>query len=173
MNWDLNTTWFVLIGVLFAGYAILDGFDLGVGMLHLLTRTDTQRRLMLNSIGPVWDGNEVWLVTGGGALFAAFPNVYATLLSGLYLPAMLLLTALIFRAVSIEFRSKQTSPAWRSFWDGCFCLGSLLATLLLGVGVGNIAWGLPLNEQHEYVGGFWNLLHPYALLVALTRWRCS
>ena len=168
MTWDLNSTWFILIGVLFAGYAILDGFDLGVGMLHLLTRGDTQRRLMINSIGPVWDGNEVWLVTGGGALFAAFPNVYATLLSGLYLPAMLLLTALIFRAVSIEFRSKQTSPAWRQFWDIGFFAGSLLATLLLGVGVGNIAWGLPLDAQHEYVGGFWNLLHPYALLVAIT-----
>jgi cytochrome bd ubiquinol oxidase subunit II len=165
---DLNTTWFVLVGVLFFGYAILDGFDLGVGMLHLFSRTDTERRTLLNAIGPVWDGNEVWLVTGGGALFAAFPNVYATLFSGFYLPFMLLLTALIFRAVSIEFRSKQAHGAWRTIWDACFFLGSLLASVLLGVLVGNLAWGLPLNEKHEYVGGFWNLLHPYALLVSLT-----
>lgn len=165
---DLNTTWFVLVGVLFFGYAMLDGFDLGVGMLHLLARGDSQRRLMLNSIGPVWDGNEVWLVTGGGAIFAAFPNVYATLFSGFYLPFMALLTALIFRAVSIEFRSKQVSPWWRGTWDVCFFIGSLTASLLLGVLVGNLAWGIPLDGKHEYVGGFWNLLHPYALLVGIT-----
>ncbi|MEI8196704.1 MAG: cytochrome d ubiquinol oxidase subunit II [Phycisphaerae bacterium] len=165
---DLNTTWFVIVGVLFFGYALLDGFDLGVGMLHLFSRTDTERRTLLNAIGPVWDGNEVWLVTGGGALFAAFPNVYATLFSGFYLPFMMLLTALIFRAVSIEFRSKQAHGSWRTVWDVCFFIGSFLATVLLGVLVGNLAWGIPLNEQHEYIGGFWNLLHPYALLVSLT-----
>jgi cytochrome d ubiquinol oxidase subunit II len=165
---DLNTTWFVLVGVLFCGYAILDGFDLGVGMLHLFARSDTQRRTLLNAIGPVWDGNEVWLVTAGGALFAAFPNVYATLFSGFYLPFMLLLTALIFRAVSIEFRSKQAHGAWRTIWDVGFFIGSLVASLLLGVLVGNLAWGIPLDAQHHYAGGFWNLLHPYALLVGIT-----
>ena len=165
---DLNILWFALVGVLFFGYAVLDGFDLGVGMLHLLARSDTERRLLLNSIGPVWDGNEVWLVTGGGAIFAAFPNVYATLFSAFYMPFMMLLTALIFRAVSIEFRSKQTHAAWRSIWDGCFFIGSLVAALLFGVLVGNLAWGLPLDANHEYVGGFWNLLHPYALMVGVT-----
>lgn len=165
---DLNTIWFVLVGVLFFGYAVLDGFDLGVGMLHLFTRTDIERRTLLNAIGPVWDGNEVWLVTGGGALFAAFPMVYATLFSGFYLPFMLLLTALIFRAVSIEFRSKQAHGAWRRVWDVGFFSGSLLATILLGVLVGNLAWGIPLDDKHEYIGGFWNLLNPYALLVSMT-----
>ena len=110
---DLNTAWFLLVGLLFTGYAILDGFDLGVGALHLLHREDQDRRVSLNSIGPVWDGNEVWLVTGGGALFAAFPEVYATVFSGFYLPVMLLLAALIFRAVAIEFRSKQPMGWWR------------------------------------------------------------
>lgn len=165
---DLNITWFLLVGVLFYGYAVLDGFDLGVGMLHLFARTDSERRLLLNSIGPVWDGNEVWLVTGGGAIFAAFPNVYATLFSGFYLPFMMLLTALIFRAVSIEFRSKQTHAAWRHTWDICFFIGSLVAALLFGVLVGNLAWGIPLDSKHEYVGGFWNLLNPYALMVGIT-----
>ena len=107
MNLDLNTIWFILVGVLFTGYAILDGFDLGVGALHLFTNKDEERRVMLNAIGPVWDGNEVWLVTGGGALFAAFPNVYATIFSGFYLAFYLLLAALIFRGVAIEFRSKR------------------------------------------------------------------
>lgn len=164
---DLNITWFVLVGILFFGYAMLDGFDLGVGMLHLLARSDIERRLVLNSIGPVWDGNEVWLVTGGGALFAAFPNVYAALFSGFYLPFMMLLTALILRAVSIEFRSKKDSGPWHSTWDICFFIGSLAASLLLGLLVGNLVWGIPLNDKHEYVGGFWNLLNPYALMVAV------
>ena len=114
---DLNTVWFILIGVLFTGYAMLDGFDLGVGALHLFTKKDEERRVMLNAIGPVWDGNEVWLVTGGGALFAAFPNVYATVFSGFYLAFVLLLVALIFRAVAIEFRSKQPMRWWRQMWD--------------------------------------------------------
>ena len=122
---DLNTIWFILIGVLFTGYAMLDGFDLGVGALHLFTRTDEERRIMLNAIGPVWDGNEVWLVTGGGALFAAFPNVYATVFSGFYLAFVLLLVALIFRAVAIEFRSKQPMRWWRQMWDIGFSAGSV------------------------------------------------
>src|SRR5512136_107716 len=128
---DLNAIWFILIGVLFVGYALLDGFDLGVGALHLFTRTDEDRRVLINAIGPVWDGNEVWLVTGGGALFAAFPSVYATVFSGFYLALMLLLLALILRGVAIEFRGKETMGWWRKTWDICFCVGSALAALLL------------------------------------------
>ena len=165
---ELNIIWFLLIGILFCGYAILDGFDLGVGILHLFSKGDLERRTMLNSIGPVWDGNEVWLVTGGGALFAAFPTVYATLFSAFYIPFMLLLTALIFRAVSIEFRSKQTHPTWKKVWDLGFSIGSLLAAILLGALVGNLAWGITLDANHEYTGGLFNLLHPYALLVSIT-----
>src|ERR1044071_4877385 len=114
---DLHLIWFVLLGVLLAGYAVLDGFDLGVGILHPLARTDEERRLAMNAIGPIWDGNEVWLVTFGGALFAAFPEAYATIFSGFYVPFMALLFALIFRAVSIEFRSKMDSLRWRKLWD--------------------------------------------------------
>ncbi len=165
---DLNLIWFVLLGLLFSGYAILDGFDLGVGALHLLTKTDKERRIMINSIGPVWDGNEVWLVTGGGALFAAFPDVYATLTSGFYLAVMLLLLSLIFRAVAIEFRSKVENPRWRQSWDIAFSLSSILASFVLGVALGNIIWGIPLGADKEYMGGFWNLFNPYALLVGLT-----
>jgi cytochrome d ubiquinol oxidase subunit II len=167
-NLDLNTTWFVLIGVLFAGYAMLDGFDLGVGALHLFTRTDDERRIMLNSIGPVWDGNEVWLVTGGGALFAAFPVVYASVFSGFYLAFMLLLAALIFRAVAIEFRSKQPMRWWRQMWDVGFSLGSVTSSFLIGVTMGNIAWGIPLDERGEYAGGFLAMLHPYSLWLGVT-----
>jgi cytochrome bd ubiquinol oxidase subunit II len=165
---DLNATWFVLIGVLFTGYAMLDGFDLGVGALHLFTRSDEERRVMLNAIGPVWDGNEVWLVTGGGALFAAFPNVYATVFSGFYLAFVLLLVALIFRAVAIEFRSKQPMRWWRQMWDIGFSAGSVLSSLLIGVAMGNIAWGIPIDERGEFAGTFWSLLHPYALLLGIT-----
>ncbi len=166
---DLNTVWFVLVGVLFTGYVILDGFDLGVGVLHLLAvHRDEERRVFINAIGPVWDGNEVWLVTGGGALFAAFPAVYATVFSGFYLAFMALLCALIFRAVAIEFRSKHPSPRWRAFWDGSFALGSLGSALLIGVAMGNIAWGIPLDAQGEFAGSFAGLLHPYALLMGVT-----
>jgi cytochrome d ubiquinol oxidase subunit II len=165
---DLNTVWFVLIGVLFVGYAMLDGFDLGVGALHLFTKTDQERRTMLNSIGPVWDGNEVWLVTGGGALFAAFPNVYATVFSGFYLAFVLLLVALIFRAVAIEFRSKQPMRWWRQMWDIGFSAGSLLSSFLIGVAMGNIAWGVPIDGRGEFAGTFWSLLGPYPLLLGVT-----
>ena len=165
---DLNTVWFLLIGVLFTGYAMLDGFDLGVGALHLFTKTDEERRVMLNAIGPVWDGNEVWLVTGGGALFAAFPNVYATVFSGFYLAFVLLLVALIFRAVAIEFRSKQPMRWWRQMWDIGFSAGSILSSLLIGVAMGNIAWGIPLDERGEFAGTLWSLLHPYSLLLGVT-----
>jgi cytochrome d ubiquinol oxidase subunit II len=167
-NLDLNTVWFIIIGVLFTGYAMLDGFDLGVGALHLFTKKDEERRLLLNAIGPVWDGNEVWLVTGGGALFAAFPEVYATVFSGFYLAFVLLLVALIFRAVAIEFRSKQPMRWWRQMWDIGFSVGSILSSLLIGVAMGNIAWGIPLDAHHEFAGSFLSLLHPYALMLGLT-----
>lgn len=165
---DLNTIWFLLVGVLFTGYAILDGFDLGVGALHLFTKTDKHRRIMINSIGPVWDGNEVWLVTGGGALFAAFPEVYATSFSGFYLAMMLLLVGLIFRAVAIDFRSKREHPLWRKGWDISFSISSILSSFLIGIALGNIAWGIPLDHNHEYVGTFVGLLNPYAIMVGIT-----
>lgn len=165
---DLNTIWFLLVGVLFTGYAILDGFDLGVGILHLFVKKDHDRRILLNSIGPVWDGNEVWLVTGGGALFAAFPGAYATVFSGFYNAFMLLLVALIFRAVAIEFRSKEPGASWRQAWDIAFSLGSFLAALLIGVAMGNITRGIPLNAEGDYAGTFLGLLNPYSLLLGLT-----
>jgi cytochrome d ubiquinol oxidase subunit II len=168
MSFDLNTIWFILIGVLFTGYAMLDGFDLGIGALHLFTKDDTERRTLLNAIGPVWDGNEVWLITGGGALFAAFPNVYATVFSGFYLAFILLLVALIFRAVSIEFRSKQPMRWWRQTWDTGFSTGSLVASLLIGVALGNIAWGIPIDERGEFAGTFLGLLKPYPILIGIT-----
>lgn len=165
---DLNTIWFLLVGVLFGGYAILDGFDLGVGILLPWIKGDEERRILYNAIGPVWDGNEVWLVTGGGALFAAFPEVYATVFSGFYLPFMLLLFALIFRAVAIEFRSKEPWIWWRRMWDIGFFGGSTLAAFLIGVAMGNIAWGVPLDADHEFAGTFLGLLHPYALWMGVT-----
>jgi cytochrome d ubiquinol oxidase subunit II len=164
---DLNTTWFILVGVLIIGYAILDGFDLGVGIIHLFTKDETERRINLNSIGPVWDGNEVWLLTGGGALFAAFPVVYATVFSGYYIALMLLLLALILRAVSMEFRSKVENESWRNFWDKAFGIGSLLPSILFGVAIGNILKGLPINEKGLFTGNFLGLLNPYAILIGL------
>ena len=165
---DYNLLWFVLVGVLFAGYAMLDGFDLGVGSLMLGVKDDNERRMLYNAIGPVWDGNEVWLVTGGGALFAAFPPVYATVFSGFYLAFMLLLFALIFRAVAIEFRSKEPWLWWRRWWDRGFFAGSTTAALLIGVAMGNIVWGIPLDASGEFAGTFLSLLHPYALLMGVT-----
>ncbi|MEA2030873.1 MAG: cytochrome d ubiquinol oxidase subunit II [candidate division Zixibacteria bacterium] len=164
---DLNTVWFVLFGILIAGYAILDGFDLGVGVLHLFTRSDKERRISMNSIGPVWDGNEVWLLTAGGALFAAFPPVYATVFSGFYLVLILLLAALIFRAVSLEFRSKVDSQVWRRLWDMSFGIGSLLPAILFGVAVGNILKGIPINAEGTFTGTFLGLLNPYAILIGI------
>jgi len=164
---DLNLIWFILLGVLLAGYAVLDGFDLGVGMLHLLARGDDERKTFIATIGPIWDGNEVWLVTFGGALFAAFPEAYATVFSGFYIVFMLVLLALILRAVSLDFRSKTASPAWRKTWDVLFCVSSTLATVLFGVGVGNAMIGVPLDERGIYRGGFFNLLNPYAIMVGL------
>jgi len=167
-NTFLQATWFFLVGVLLVGYAILDGFDLGVGMQHLYTaRTDTERRILLNSIGPVWDGNEVWLITAGGALFAAFPRVYATVFSGFYLALMLVLAALILRAVSIEFRSKEPGRGWRTTWDVAFSIGSFLPAILFGVAIGNVMRGVPLTVGGEYAGDFLGLLSPFALAAGL------
>jgi cytochrome d ubiquinol oxidase subunit II len=158
----------VLIFVLLAGYAILDGFDLGVGTLHLLVpRDDRERRISLNAIGPVWDGNEVWLLTGGGALFAAFPPVYATVFSGFYTALMLLLLALIARAVAMEFRSKVEGAGWRKFWDVAFFIGSLLPGVLLGVAFGNVIRGIPIDATGDFVGSFLSLLNPFAVAVGV------
>jgi cytochrome d ubiquinol oxidase subunit II len=165
---DLNTVWFLLVGVLFTGYAVLDGFDLGIGTIHLFLKTDEHRRTALNAIGPVWDGNEVWLVTGGGALFAAFPDVYATIFSGFYIAFFLFLAALVFRAVSIEFRSKLPMPWWRTMWDVGFAIASVSAGLLVGVAMGNIVWGVPLDANGIFTGSFLGLLNPYSLLMGLT-----
>jgi cytochrome d ubiquinol oxidase subunit II len=162
---DLHVLWFVLLGILLTGYAILDGFDLGVGILHLFVRGETEKRLAINSIGPLWDGNEVWLVTFGGALFAAFPEAYATLFSALYFPVILLLFSLIGRAISIEFRSKRKSTAWRAYWDFSFFLSSFVVTFLFGVAAGNAIAGIPLDARAEHVGTLGGLLRPYPLAV--------
>ncbi len=165
---DLNILWFILIAVLYSGFFVLEGIDFGVGMLlPFLGKKDAERRAILNTIGPHWDGNEVWLLTAGGATFAAFPQWYATLFSGFYLPLFLLLMALIVRGAAIEFRSKDDDPRWRSLWDWCIFVGSLLPALLLGVTFSNIVHGVPINEKMQYVGGFFNLLNPYALLGGL------
>jgi cytochrome d ubiquinol oxidase subunit II len=164
---DLNIIWFLLVGVLIIGYAILDGFDLGVGVIHLFTKNEEQKSINLNAIGPIWDGNEVWLLTGGGALFAAFPIVYATVFSAFYLAFVLLLAALIFRAVSYEFR-KYSDPAKKKYWDFAFGVGSLIPALLYGVAIGNILRGLPLDDKGLFHGSFLGLLNPYSLIVGLT-----
>ena len=165
----LNDVWFVLFVVIITGYLILDGFDLGVGILHLLVaKTDTERRLTLNSIGPIWDGNEVWLVTGGGVLFAAFPLAYASLFSGFYLAMMLVLLVLILRTVAIEFRSKRETPGWRRLWEIVFFLSSLLIALLFGVAFGNIIAGVPLDADGNITMSLFELLKPFPLLVGVT-----
>jgi len=164
----LATVWFVIQGALLTGYAILDGFDLGVGILHpFVPRDDRERRIAMNAIGPIWDGNEVWLVTFGGALFAAFPEAYASVFSGFYTAFMLLLFALILRAVSLEFRSKMAGAGWRRFWDWAFFAGSASATLLFGVAVGNAILGVPLDAHGDFTGTLLDQLNPYALLVGV------
>ena len=163
-----QVTWFFLVGVLFTGFAILDGFDLGVGVWYLKTKSDDERRLLLNAIGPVWDGNEVWLLTGGGALFAAFPPVYATVFSGFYLAMMLVILCFVVRAVSLEFRSKEKSALWRSAFDMAFSLSSILAGLLFGLALGNVMRGIPLDDHGDYSGSFFDLLNPYSLLIGIT-----
>ncbi len=164
---SLQFTWFSAFVILVTGYAILDGFDLGVGMLHLFSKKDQERRLMLNSIGPVWDGNEVWLVTAGGALFAGFPDVYATLCSAFYVPIMLLLTGLIFRAVAIEVRSKAPMAWWRWTWDVLFSFASLVIAFGLGIVMGNLIRGIPLDAEKEFAGTFFDLIDPYSLLIGV------
>ena len=162
---DLNTLWFVLIAILYIGYFILDGFDLGVGiLLPFLGKDDRRRRVLINTIGPHWDGNEVWLLTAGGATFAAFPGWYATLFSGFYLPLFFILVALILRGVAFEFRSKDDNPRWRAAWDWAIFGGSLVPALLWGVALTNFVRGVPIDASMNYVGGFWNLLNPFALL---------
>lgn len=164
---ELQLIWFGAFVILATGYAILDGFDLGVGMLHLFSKKDEERRLMLNSIGPVWDGNEVWLVTAGGALFAGFPDVYATLCSAFYIPLMILLTGLIFRAVAIEVRSKQPMAWWRWAWDISFSFASLVIAFALGMSMGNLIRGIPLNEHKEFIGDLSHLVDPYSILMGV------
>lgn len=165
---DLGILWFILIGVLYVGFFVLEGFDFGVGILApFIGKNDTERRVVMNTIGPHWDGNEVWLLTAGGATFAAFPHWYATMFSGFYLPLFLLLVALILRGISLEFRSQDDNPLWRKFWDWAFFGGSLVAALLLGVAFSNLARGIPIDAAMNYTGGFWYLLNPYALLGGL------
>ncbi len=162
----LGILWFALVGVLLAGYAIFDGFDLGVGTLYpFLGKTEADKSAMRVAVGPVWDGNEVWLLTGGGAIFAAFPAVYATVFSGFYLALMLVLFALIFRAVSFEFHAHD--PAWHKVWDWAFFVGSALPALLFGVAAGNIVRGVPLDAAGEFAGNFFTLLNPYALVLGV------
>jgi cytochrome d ubiquinol oxidase subunit II len=164
----LNTVWFILVTVLFIGFFFLEGFDYGVGILMpFLGKNDTERRAVINTIGPVWDANEVWMITAGGAMFASFPHVYATLFSGFYLALVLMLVALILRGLGFEFRSKMESKAWRSFWDLAIFIGSLLPALLWGVAVGNLMRGFAIEADMNYYGGLFPLLNPYAILAGL------
>ncbi|WP_338823927.1 Cytochrome bd-I ubiquinol oxidase subunit 2 [Moorella humiferrea] len=166
---DLTVLWFILVAVLFAGFFFLEGFDYGVGiLLPFLGKSDGERRAIINSIGPFWDGNEVWMLTAGGAMFAAFPHWYATLFSGFYLALFLILVALIVRGVAFEFRSKDDPPAWRNFWDWMLFLGSLLPALLWGVAMANLIRGVPIDARMQYAGTFFDLLSPYTLLGGLT-----
>jgi cytochrome bd ubiquinol oxidase subunit II len=165
----LSDLWFILIAVLWTGYFVLEGFDFGVGiLLPVLARSDAERRVMINAIGPVWDGNEVWLLTAGGAMFAAFPAWYAALFSGFYLPLLLILVGLIIRGVSFEYRSKRDGARWRTGWDLAIIIGSLLPALLWGVAFANIVRGVPLNAAEHYTGTFFTLLNPYGLLGGVT-----
>jgi len=166
---ELTTVWFILIAVLWIGYFTLEGFDFGVGMLlPVLAKNDTERRVMINTIGPVWDGNEVWLLVAGGATFAAFPEWYATLFSGFYLPLLLILVALIVRGLAFEYRAKRPEDSWRARWDLAIIIGSFVPALLWGVAFANILRGVPIDADHEYTGGFFNLLNPYALVGGVT-----
>lgn len=165
---DFAFLWYLVLGLSSMAYCILDGFDLGVGALHLFAKTDEQRRIFLNAIGPVWDGNEVWIVIMMGGLFAGFPNAYATIFSGFYTLLMFLIAALMFRASAIEFRSKRESPLWRSFWDVMFSVASILVGLVIGLLLGNMIEGIPLNAQQDYVGTFADFFRPYSVIVAIT-----
>jgi cytochrome d ubiquinol oxidase subunit II len=165
---ELTTFWFILIAVLWTGYLVLEGFDFGVGMLMaVLAKDNKERRVLLNTIGPVWDGNEVWLIVAGGATFAAFPEWYATLFSGFYIPLLLILLALIVRIIGIEFRSKRSEPWWTLRCDIAIVFGSVVPALLWGVALANIVRGVPIDADKEYVGGLLDLLNPYGLLGGL------
>lgn len=162
---ELTTVWFIAIAILWVGYLVLEGFDFGVGMLtRLLARDEKERRVLLNTIGPVWDGNEVWLITAGAATFAAFPEWYATLFSGFYVPLFLILVALILRAVGLEYRGKRPERQWKQRWDLAIQWGSFAPAVLWGVALANIVRGVPIDADKEFVGSLLDLLHPYALL---------
>lgn len=162
---SLNEIWFILIAVLFTGFFILEGFDFGVGTVaRFLGKNDIEKRVYINTIGPFWDANEVWLITAGGAMFAAFPHWYATMFSGFYIPLVLMLLALIIRGVAFEFRSKVTNPKWRNTWDWGIFIGSFLPPILWGVVLANFMTGMPIDADKEMVGGFLQFLHPFALL---------
>ena len=162
---DLNIVWFILIAVLFIGYFVLEGFDMGVGiLLPFIAKTDIRRRVVINTIGPHWDGNEVWLLTAGGAMFAAFPHWYATVFSGFYLPLFLILIGLILRGAALEFRSKDENPKWRSLWDWAIFVGSLLPALLWGVAFADFILGVPVDASKIFAGTFFDLIPPLALL---------
>jgi cytochrome d ubiquinol oxidase subunit II len=166
---ELTTVWFMLIAVLWIGYFALEGFDFGVGMLlPVLSRSETERRVLINTIGPVWDGNEVWVLVAGGATFAAFPEWYATLFSGFYLPLLLILLALIVRGVAFEYRAKRDHPRWRGRWDAAIIVGSFVPALLWGVAFANIVRGVPIDADKEFTGSLLTLLNPFALLGGLT-----
>ena len=166
---ELTTVWFILIAVLWIGYFVLEGFDFGVGiLLRILGRDEPERRAILRTIGPVWDGNEVWLLVAGGATFAAFPEWYATLFSGFYLALFAILVALIFRGIAIEYRNKRPDPAWRSRWDWAITGGSFTAALLWGVAFGNIVQGVPIDANKQFTGTFFTLLNPHGILGGLT-----
>ena len=161
---DLNILWFILLTVLFSGFFFLEGFDYGVGMLlPFIAKTDNERRAVINTIGPVWDGNEVWMITAGGAMFAAFPHMYATLFSGFYVALVFMLIGLIVRGVAFEFRSKREDPAWRERWDWAIYYGSLLPALLWGVTVANLMRGVAIESDFNYYGGLVPLLNPYSM----------
>ncbi len=165
---DLNILWFCLIAILFTGFFFLEGFDYGVGMLtSIVGKNDTERRIVLNTIGPFWDGNEVWLLTAGGAIFAAFPNWYATLFSGFYLALFLVLLTLIIRCVGIEFRSKVDSLKWRNTWDLLISIASFLSAFLWGVAVSNLMKGVPIDAEMNFVGNFFTLLTPFTIVGGL------
>ena len=161
--------WFIVIAVLWTGFFILEGFDFGVGLLHgLVGQDDAGRRAAINTIGPLWDGNEVWLIVAGAGMFAAFPGWYTTMFSGLYLAMVLLLISLIIRGVAFEYRGKRDAARWRRTWDAALTAGSLLAPLLIGIALGDLLHGLPINSAQNYTGSFWDLLQPYALLTGVT-----
>jgi cytochrome d ubiquinol oxidase subunit II len=165
---DLQTLWFVLIAVLWSGYFLLEGFDFGVGMLlPFLPRSDRERQAMLGTIGPVWDGNEVWLVVAGGATFAAFPAWYATMFSGFYIALLAVLFCLIIRVVSFEWHSKSESPRWRRVWMWANALGSFGASLIWGVGLANLVYGVPINTDGDFTGTFWDLFSWYTVLAGV------